>query len=180
MTMPGSCGTGLSRSRGRHARRDGRHFCPGAKQALPMQDTAIESEVPPDEAKRFATLDDRAFRDALKERGIAYFASLNFGFDPNSSPPIRKRCQSINSAGGKRRSTGTSACRRTGGEYCSQVGLLERAVRARARWRASGLHPVAGILGDLAAGYSARGHAGLLLWPETLARFCGRRLSICR
>ena len=49
---------------------------------LPMQDTAIESEVPPDEAKRFATLDDRAFRDALKERGIAYFASLNFGFDP--------------------------------------------------------------------------------------------------
>lgn len=50
---------------------------------LPMQDTAIESEVTPDEAARFATLDDRAFRDALKERGIAYFASLNIGFDPN-------------------------------------------------------------------------------------------------
>jgi len=49
---------------------------------LPMQDTAIESEVTPAEAKRFATLNDRAFRDALKSRGISYFASLNFGFDP--------------------------------------------------------------------------------------------------
>ena len=50
---------------------------------IPMQDTAIESEVTPDEQARFATLDDRAFRDALRERGIAYFASLNIGFDPN-------------------------------------------------------------------------------------------------
>ncbi len=50
---------------------------------IPMQDTAIESEVTPEEAARFATLDDRAFRDALAARGIAYFASLNIGFDPN-------------------------------------------------------------------------------------------------
>ena len=49
---------------------------------LPMQDTAIESEVTADEAARFATLDDRAFRDALGERGISYFCSLNIGFDP--------------------------------------------------------------------------------------------------
>ncbi|WP_119271125.1 hypothetical protein [Taklimakanibacter deserti] len=49
---------------------------------LPMQDTAIESEVTPEEKARFATLDDRAFRDALRERGISYFASLNIGFDP--------------------------------------------------------------------------------------------------
>lgn len=50
---------------------------------LPMQDTAIESEVTEEERARFATLDDRAFRDALRERGIAYFASLNIGFDPS-------------------------------------------------------------------------------------------------
>lgn len=50
---------------------------------IPMQDTAIESEVTPEEEARFATLDDRAFRDALRNRGIAYFASLNIGFDPN-------------------------------------------------------------------------------------------------
>jgi hypothetical protein len=49
---------------------------------LPMQDTAIESEVTPEQAARFATLDDRAFRDALGARGIAYFCSLNIGFDP--------------------------------------------------------------------------------------------------
>jgi hypothetical protein len=49
---------------------------------LPMQDTAIESEVTPEEQARFETLDDRAFRDALKERNIAYFSSLNIGFDP--------------------------------------------------------------------------------------------------
>jgi hypothetical protein len=49
---------------------------------LPMQDTAIESAVRGEDAARFAELDDRAFRDALKERGIGYFASLNIGFDP--------------------------------------------------------------------------------------------------
>ncbi|MCB1488865.1 MAG: hypothetical protein KDJ88_15595 [Bauldia sp.] len=50
---------------------------------LPMQDSAIESEITPEEAERFATLDDRAFRDALRSRGISYFATLNIGFDPN-------------------------------------------------------------------------------------------------
>lgn len=49
---------------------------------LPMQDSAIESEVTETEASRFATLDDRAFRDALGARGISYFASVNIGFDP--------------------------------------------------------------------------------------------------
>jgi hypothetical protein len=49
---------------------------------LPMQDTAIESEVTPEESKRFEKLDDRVFRDSLADRGIAYFSSLNFGFDP--------------------------------------------------------------------------------------------------
>jgi hypothetical protein len=49
---------------------------------LPMQDTAIASEITAEQRKRFEKLDDRAFRDALKERGIGYFCSLNFGFDP--------------------------------------------------------------------------------------------------
>lgn len=49
---------------------------------LPMQDTAIESEVTPEQQKRFETLDDRVFREALAERDISYFCSLNFGFDP--------------------------------------------------------------------------------------------------
>jgi len=49
---------------------------------LPMQDTAIASEITAKQRKRFERLDDRAFRDALKKREIAYFCSLNFGFDP--------------------------------------------------------------------------------------------------
>jgi hypothetical protein len=49
---------------------------------LPMQDTAIESEVSAAERARYETLDDRVFRDALGARGIAYFASILFGFDP--------------------------------------------------------------------------------------------------
>lgn len=52
-------------------------------QLLPMQDTAIDSEVTEADKARFATLDDRRFRDALRQRGIAYFASLNIGFDPH-------------------------------------------------------------------------------------------------
>lgn len=49
---------------------------------LPMQDTAIESEVSAAERARFATLDDRKFREALKARGILYYSSILFGFDP--------------------------------------------------------------------------------------------------
>ena len=49
---------------------------------LPMQDTAIESEVSAAERSRFAVLNDRTFRDALAARGIAYFSSILFGFDP--------------------------------------------------------------------------------------------------
>jgi hypothetical protein len=49
---------------------------------LPMQDTAIESEVSAAERARFATLDDRRFRVALQDRGILYYSSILFGFDP--------------------------------------------------------------------------------------------------
>ncbi len=49
---------------------------------LPMQDTAIETRRRPRRSRASTTLDDREFRDALKPRGIAYFASLNIGFDP--------------------------------------------------------------------------------------------------
>ena len=57
-------------------------FVMAQSKILPMQDSAIESEVTEAEAARFATLDDRAFRDALAARGISYFASINIGFDP--------------------------------------------------------------------------------------------------
>ena len=49
---------------------------------LPMQDTAIASEITAEQRERFEKLNDRAFRDALNDRGISYFCSLNFGFDP--------------------------------------------------------------------------------------------------
>lgn len=49
---------------------------------LPMQDTAIASEVSAQERARFTTLDDRKFRECLKARGILYFSSMLFGFDP--------------------------------------------------------------------------------------------------
>ncbi len=49
---------------------------------LPMQDTAVESAVKGEDAERYARLDDLAFRRALGDRGIGYFASLNIGFDP--------------------------------------------------------------------------------------------------
>jgi hypothetical protein len=54
---------------------------------IPMQDTAIESEVSPAERARFANLDDRKFRLALKERGILYYSSILFGFDPKFLAP---------------------------------------------------------------------------------------------
>lgn len=49
---------------------------------LPMQDSAVESQVGEAE-QRYQKLDDYAFRTALRERGIAYFGCLNICFDPN-------------------------------------------------------------------------------------------------
>jgi len=49
---------------------------------VPMQDTAIESEVSAAERARFQELDDRRFRDSLRARGIDYVSSILFGFDP--------------------------------------------------------------------------------------------------
>ena len=40
---------------------------------LPMPDSAVESEVNPALQARYASLDDRKFRDALGEAGIAYW-----------------------------------------------------------------------------------------------------------
>lgn len=49
---------------------------------LPMASSAVENAVRPEEAERFARLDDVAFRNALRDRGISYVACLNIGFDP--------------------------------------------------------------------------------------------------
>jgi len=48
---------------------------------LPMQDSAVERQVR-ETGGRYESLDDAAFRDALRERGIAYFGCLNICFDP--------------------------------------------------------------------------------------------------
>lgn len=49
---------------------------------LPMQDNAVASRVRDEQAADYAALDDLAFRQALAERDIAYFACLNICFDP--------------------------------------------------------------------------------------------------
>ena len=48
---------------------------------LPMQDSAVDSQVRDADA-RYDRLDDISFRNALRERGIAYFGCLNICFDP--------------------------------------------------------------------------------------------------
>ena len=73
-----------------------------------------------------------AFRDALRARGIAYFASLNIGFDPSlhRRPPRSAADRSVRTSA-RRRPTGTSACRRIGrANIDHKLGLLERAVEA--------------------------------------------------
>jgi hypothetical protein len=52
--------------------------------ALPMPDTAVKSEVPEELAARYASYDDRAFRDALAARGIGYWATVLMFFDPEA------------------------------------------------------------------------------------------------
>lgn len=49
---------------------------------LPMPDTAVKSAVTSEMAARFATYDDRKFRDALARRGIDYVAACLMFFDP--------------------------------------------------------------------------------------------------
>jgi len=48
---------------------------------LPMQDSAVESQVR-NSGGRYEALDDVAFRNALRERGIGYLGCLNICFDP--------------------------------------------------------------------------------------------------
>jgi hypothetical protein len=48
---------------------------------LPMQDSAVESQVREADGA-YQQLDDVAFRNALRERGIGYFGCLNICFDP--------------------------------------------------------------------------------------------------
>lgn len=51
---------------------------------LPMYNSAVDSEIPPEKNALMEHFDDRAFRDALKEAGIEYFGACNFFFDPPS------------------------------------------------------------------------------------------------
>jgi hypothetical protein len=60
----------------------GASFVIAQSRFLPMPDTAVKSEIPPELASRFAAYDDRRFRDALARRGIRYIASCLMFFDP--------------------------------------------------------------------------------------------------
>jgi len=80
---------------------------------LPMQDSAVESQVREVEG-RYQELDDVAFRNALRERGIAYFGCLNICFDPNFAALIQNWFRSISSEEKRCSRTGTSGCRQTG------------------------------------------------------------------
>ncbi|WP_109486599.1 hypothetical protein [Occallatibacter savannae] len=59
----------------------GATFAIAQSRFLPMQDSAVESELREGDAGNQAR-DDVAFRNALRERGIAYFGCLNICFDP--------------------------------------------------------------------------------------------------
>lgn len=51
---------------------------------LPMADTAVKSEAPPEQQKRLDAYDDRLFREALAEEGVEYWAACNLFFDPRT------------------------------------------------------------------------------------------------
>ncbi len=51
---------------------------------LPMPDSAVKSAVAPENAVRYASYDDRRFRDALARNGIKYVASCLMLFDPDA------------------------------------------------------------------------------------------------
>jgi hypothetical protein len=51
---------------------------------LPMPDSAVKSEVPPELAGRYAAYDDREFRDALAREGIEYWAAVCLFYDPDA------------------------------------------------------------------------------------------------
>ncbi len=51
---------------------------------LPMPDSAVKSEVPPELAERYASYDDRKFRDALAHAGIEYYAAVCMFHDPQA------------------------------------------------------------------------------------------------
>jgi hypothetical protein len=59
---------------------------------LPMPDSAVKSRVQPELAHRYATYDDRKFRDALARAGVEYWAAVCMFYDPTalgSDPSLR-------------------------------------------------------------------------------------------
>lgn len=49
---------------------------------LPMSNSAVNSEIPPDRRARMEQYEDLGFREALKRAGISYYGACNFFFDP--------------------------------------------------------------------------------------------------
>jgi hypothetical protein len=68
-----------------HCLRDwGVTFVLAQSKVLPMPDSAVKSEVPPEQAERYASYDDRKFRDALARVGIEYYAAVCMFHDPQA------------------------------------------------------------------------------------------------
>jgi hypothetical protein len=67
-------------------------FVLAQSRCLPMPNSAVASEAPPELADLYATCDDRAFRDALAREGIEYWAAVCMFFDPvalEANPSLR-------------------------------------------------------------------------------------------
>jgi len=91
----------------------GTTFVIAQSRLLPMQDSAVESEVREIDG-RYQSLDDIAFRNALRERGIAYFGCLNTCFDP-ALAAAHPELLPIDQFGRiEEKRTGISGCRPTG------------------------------------------------------------------
>ncbi|MBL4784871.1 MAG: hypothetical protein JKY49_05525 [Cohaesibacteraceae bacterium] len=63
----------------------GINFVIAQSRLLPMQNNAISSVVPKHLRDRYAGLDDVAFRNALKDHNIQYYACMNIGFDADAA-----------------------------------------------------------------------------------------------
>ena len=59
----------------------GVNFIISQSKVLPMPDTAVKSEVPPEYAERYSSYDDVKFRRALADKEIEYWATTLFFMD---------------------------------------------------------------------------------------------------
>jgi hypothetical protein len=141
---------------------------------LPMADSAVDSAVRKSDRARYASLDDVAFRRALKDR-----ASLILRSSTSASIPLLRRAilnffLSTSSVGVRKRRINTSACLPIETRTSAQDRFARtRCSGARSRRRAFGLRPLAGFLRDMASGRAPVRDAGILLFADDARRLRG-------